>query len=556
MSVDVRINLWRSKTGQTGVNRWRVARRALQSASLWAIWIALCCPPGSPSLAAPRERVAGSLLSPEHVVREFYEAISAGDCGRAGALNPDYPEARCKTMRAIQLHETALRFLGIWGDVKLAVVYLHVTSTIQEEKGHQPQAFTGHVTLSAPQGRWVIENSSYKRLSNLDFHAYLQWITSRFPTAALPAADAPAPPPAPRRAEAPSSVPTVPLRSSPEERPGAQDPGTAPGEPLPALPAPRSAEVPPGSQTVLALWSPPQLRGSSEERRVVRLPRPDPALPERTAPSQTLPPLEPRLRGSIRRVELAPHDNKVALTFDLCERADDVTGYDAPIVDYLREAGVAATFFTGGKWMRSHPERTKQLMADPLFELGNHSWSHANLRVLSRPRVAAQIQGAQTQYHLLWTELVQAARQAGLDDRAIAAMPSVPKIFRFPYGTCSREGLQAVAAAGLSAIQWDVVSGDPAPQQSVPKMVETVLRQTQAGSIVIFHANGRGHGTAEALPHIVKGLRAKGFKFVTVSALLQHGLQHGTVRPVEECYEVRPGDNRRYDKLGKEEARD
>jgi hypothetical protein len=60
---------------------------------------------------------------------------------------------------------------------------------------------------------------------------------------------------------------------------------------------------------------------------------------------------------------------------------------------------------------------------------------------------------------------------------------------------------------------------------------------------VIFHANGRGLGTASALPRIVDDLRAKGFEFVTVSELLAAG----TVEAVDECYELRRGDNIGYD---------
>ena len=47
----------------------------------------------------------------------------------------------------------------------------------------------------------------------------------------------------------------------------------------------------------------------------------------------------------------------IALTFDLCETDGSVAGYDGRIVDLLRAEGVKATFFAGGKWMETHPER-------------------------------------------------------------------------------------------------------------------------------------------------------------------------------------------------------
>ena len=246
----------------------------------------------------------------------------------------------------------------------------------------------------------------------------------------------------------------------------------------------------------------------------------------------------------------------VGLTFDLCQRADDVTSYDAPIVNYLRAQQVRATFFAGGKWMADHPERTMQLMGDPLFEVGNHSWTHANLRLVREPRrLADQILWTQAQYALLWDKLASRARAQGIDEREIASIPPVPLTFRFPYGTCSPVALRAVTAAGLAAIQWDVVSGDPARHQTAAQLVETVVRQTKPGSIVIFHANGRGHGTAAALPRIVSTLRERGFHFVTVGELLHLARQTGgTVSATPDCYEQRPGDNRRYDRLSREDS--
>jgi hypothetical protein len=110
---------------------------------------------------------------------------------------------------------------------------------------------------------------------------------------------------------------------------------------------------------------------------------------------------------------------------------------------------------------------------------------------------------------------------------------------RFPFGACSQESLQTSNELGLSAVQWDVVSGDPA----ITVQADKIVSETKPGSIVIFHANGRGRGTAAAMPRIIDDLRAKGFEFVTVSELLAAG----TVETINECYELRPGDNIEYD---------
>ena len=98
---------------------------------------------------------------------------------------------------------------------------------------------------------------------------------------------------------------------------------------------------------------------------------------------------------------------------------------------------------------------------------------------------------------------------------------------------------------GLRAIQWDVSSGDPWPGQTAERMTKAVLDGVKPGSIVLFHANGRGWHTPAAIRAIVEGLRAKGYGFVTVSELLARG------EPVysRTCYDSRPGDTDRYDAL-------
>lgn len=248
------------------------------------------------------------------------------------------------------------------------------------------------------------------------------------------------------------------------------------------------------------------------------------------------------LRGAIRRVVLPKDSPKlIALTFDLCEQPGEIAGYDGAIFDYLRANNIKATFFAGGKWMRSHAERTRQLMSDPLFELASHSEAHRNLRLLSGTALTEEIAGPQRSYEALRETFVSAqcvAQNASLAER----VPHRLSMFRFPYGACNPQSLNAVNDAGLLAIQWDLSTGDPSPAQSARAISQAMLR-AKPGSIVIMHANGRGHHTAEALPLGLPQLKAKGFQFVTLSELLAAG----TPEVVQSCYDNRPGDTDKYD---------
>jgi peptidoglycan/xylan/chitin deacetylase (PgdA/CDA1 family) len=249
--------------------------------------------------------------------------------------------------------------------------------------------------------------------------------------------------------------------------------------------------------------------------------------------------------GVIRRVELPPGSRKlVALTFDFCEQPQEVAGYDGAIVDYLRANRVKATFFAGGKWMLSHSGRTQQLMTDPLFEIGTHGLAHRNTRLLSGPDLWREITAPSTAYQRVRGELA-GAQCAIPHAAALASLPKGVRLFRFPFGSCNAAGLQAVAAAGLLAIQWDVSTGDPSPTQSARAIADALIRNVKPGSIVIAHANGRGHHTAAALPIAIPALRAKGFEFVTVGELLAAG----RAVAADTCYDARPGDTDRYDAL-------
>ncbi len=300
-----------------------------------------------------------------------------------------------------------------------------------------------------------------------------------------------------------------------------------------------------GSQKILeACWTDKELQGSPDDKKIKKLKISDNTPPLKISPDFRLPLLVKERKNSIRCVK--PYNNLkiIALTFDLCEAANEVSGYDSEIVNYLRTNKIRATFFAGGKWMRSHPEKSMQIMADPLFEIGNHSWSHRNLRILKEKEIEEQILFTQSQYELLRGELMKRICMKNSDLSETEKIPKMIMIFRFPYGTCSSVALNILAKHGLSAVQWDVVTGDPSPKQSDKEISRIVLSQTKPGSIIVCHANGRGYGTAEALPVFIPELKERGFTFVTVSELICMG----EIVSAEECYELKPGDNLRYDK--------
>jgi peptidoglycan/xylan/chitin deacetylase (PgdA/CDA1 family) len=211
--------------------------------------------------------------------------------------------------------------------------------------------------------------------------------------------------------------------------------------------------------------------------------------------------LEPSAaRAPITRVENG--EPTVAITFDACATRTQGYGFDRAIFDLLRTENVPATIFVSGRWVEAHPEVMGELAADALIEFGDHSYDHPHMRKLTAERMGEQI------------------------DQTEAALGRYGKksvAFRPPFGEWNPRVLEVVQGRNLPAVLWDVVSGDPSANMTAPAMIKTVLRKTRPGSIVIFHINGRAHKTAEALPVILRELRARGLRFVHLSQLLAGG---------------------------------
>ena len=303
-----------------------------------------------------------------------------------------------------------------------------------------------------------------------------------------------------------------------------------------------------GSQAILdACWTKDQLRGNDTDRLIHKQPA-DRSPPFHVIPAHQPIPLAARLQGSIRTIVPDPDKKLVALTFDLCEAANEKAGYEANIVNYLRDHNIAATFYAGGKWMRSHPDKTKQLMADPLFEIGNHSCTHGNLRQLTGEKMQTQVLWTQAEYEDIWQSLKDDLPRCGLSVAEMDHIPPIPLSFRYPYGACSAESLNFMETYGLPSIQWNIVTADPGKQQTAQAIANTILQGIKPGSIIVAHANGRGWHTAEALPQFIPQLQEQGYRFVTVSQLIAEGK---SVEAASTCYELSPGDNFRYDHLAK-----
>ena len=131
--------------------------------------------------------------------------------------------------------------------------------------------------------------------------------------------------------------------------------------------------------------------------------------------------------------------------------------------------------------------------------VANHSWNHADL--------GGGGAGASTQLR----DTNAAIRRA---------TGFTPCLFRPPYGSTGADLVSRVNQQGMTSVLWSV---DPLDWRTpgTGSIVSTVVGQTQGGGIILSHDGGGPRSqTLAALPQIVRGLKGRGYKFVTLTDLL------------------------------------
>lgn len=253
-----------------------------------------------------------------------------------------------------------------------------------------------------------------------------------------------------------------------------------------------------------------------------------------------LPSLSNQWLGTVRSVAPKAAKKYIALTLDYCELCTNVNGYQSEVIKYLREHNIPATLFISGKWMRSHPDIMQQLMVDPLFEIGNHAWSHANFALTPIDIIDAQVLATQAQYILLRNQLAAHAKRCGMTEE-MKYIPAQPALLRLPYGRCNDVALRRLNELGFKVIQWSSVGLEM--HLASQAECEVLANQLMTGSVILLHGNNVPKHTLAFLQKIVTLLQKKGFSFVTVSDLLKIG----SPIIVQEGYFVKPGDNLNLD---------
>ncbi|AOD20596.1 polysaccharide deacetylase [Rhodococcus sp. p52] len=193
----------------------------------------------------------------------------------------------------------------------------------------------------------------------------------------------------------------------------------------------------------------------------------------------------------VHRVETP--EKVVSLTLD-----DGPSVLTPQVLQTLEDADVPATFYVTGSELEQRPELGRAIV-EAGHELGNHTATHRRMMLVGSGTVAEEIERTDA-----------AIRETGFDGEIT---------FRPPYGKKLVALPRYLDQHDRTTVMWDVEPDSDASDTET--IVQTALDETRPGSIILLHVMYPSRtASLEAIPGIVDGLRAEGYRFVTVSELL------------------------------------
>ena len=204
------------------------------------------------------------------------------------------------------------------------------------------------------------------------------------------------------------------------------------------------------------------------------------------------------------RTRLRTDDKIVAIGVDACDLM--AKGDDAKLIKFLAAENIPATLFLCGKWVDKYPAVLKKLAVNPLFEIANQGVARKACSV--NGQAAAGTPGT-TGVEDVFDEIEMNARKIE------AVTGTLPHYYHAGAGYYDEIAVRIVKALGYEALGSSVLlpDGKAAGREQV---LEAFL-DPAPGAIAIFGGVSLQSTFVEGAIESVRGLRAKGYKFVKVS---------------------------------------
>jgi peptidoglycan/xylan/chitin deacetylase (PgdA/CDA1 family) len=192
---------------------------------------------------------------------------------------------------------------------------------------------------------------------------------------------------------------------------------------------------------------------------------------------------------------------RLALTFDACGGPGGA-GYDAALIGMLRQHSVPATLFLNERWIAANRQTAAELIADPLFEIGNHGTQHRPLSTTGR-----------SAYGIAGTRDAGEVYDEVAGNRALLTTLTgrPPRYFRSGTAYCDDLAVRIVHDLGETPASF-AVNGDGGATFTKEQVASTLLA-APPGAVVIAHMNHPTHGTAGGVAIALPRLLARGVTF-------------------------------------------
>jgi len=232
------------------------------------------------------------------------------------------------------------------------------------------------------------------------------------------------------------------------------------------------------------------------------------------APTISLDPIGNGWPSLSRVIDRGPGGRRwVALTLD-DDYNPDLT---LSVLRTLRLTATPATLFLTGNANLASQEIVDTIARDPLLEVADHAGHHVDLTERDTAFLKENIGGG-----------VESYRQM------TGAHTSF--FFRPPGGHFNPLVLAIAAQKGfLDTVTWDSSPGDYLGP-SAAAIVANIMSTIRPGRIVLLHFNAPN--TANALPQLIRSIKARGYKLVTLSQLLKGSRAFYDVRPDDPAYDA------------------